>query len=211
VTPDTSPSTRGRTVNAPTGLTATAGDTKVRLSWAAPASDGGSIISYKVYLASHPGVQESAAIGSSKSTNATVTGLTNGTLYYFMVAAVDSAGNESPLSAEVAAEPTGSQVVPVPPPGPPKWLIALLTAGGAMVVAAALTLIARSGRLFRSRERARQARAREQMTVTADVRAVPDAGPPDVVKVRDTGPEPTHTVSLVPHPGIATTVLKERP
>src|SRR5262249_46803807 len=148
VTPQTSPGPTARGSTAPTGLTATPGDTKVRLSWAAPASDGGSIISYKVYLASHPGVQEGAAIGSSKSTDATVTGLTNGTLYYFMVAAVDSAGNESPLSAEVAAEPTGSHVVPVPPPGPPKWLIALLTAGGAMVVAAALTLIARSGRLF---------------------------------------------------------------
>src|SRR5207237_10027702 len=112
----------------------TAGDAPVHWSWAAPASDGGPVISYKVYLASHPGVQESAAIGTSKSTDATVAGLTNGTLYYFMVAAVNAAGNESPLSAEVTAEPTGpTPVVPVPSPGPPNGPITLLTAAGAMV------------------------------------------------------------------------------
>ena len=69
---------------APTGLTATAGNTQVRLSWTAPASDGGSpVSSYKVYIATAPGVQGSRVIGSSKSTGATVTGLPNGTVYYF--------------------------------------------------------------------------------------------------------------------------------
>ena len=102
-----SPGTTAQKVTAPSGLTATAGDTRVHLSWTAPASDGASPISYKVYLASQPGVQESAAIGTSKSTDATVGGLTNGTLYYFMVAAVNAAGHESPFSAEVTAEPTG--------------------------------------------------------------------------------------------------------
>jgi hypothetical protein len=174
--------------------------------------DRGSAISYKVYLASRPGVQESAAIGTTKSTDATVAGLSNGTTYYFMVAAVNAAGNEGPLSAEVAAEPTGatpSPVVPVPSPGPPKWLIALLAAVAAMAVATALTLIARRGRLFRSRERARQAHSREQIAMAQDVRAVADTFRVDAVKIRDTGREPTHTVRLEPHPGITTTTLKE--
>ena len=69
-------STSGPAFAAPTGLTATAGNTQVRLSWTAPASDGGSsVISYKVYIATAPGVQGSRAIGSSKSTDAIVTGL----------------------------------------------------------------------------------------------------------------------------------------
>ena len=91
----------------------------------------------------------------------------------------------------------------------PKWLIALLAAVAAMAVATALTLIARRGPLFRSRERARQARSREQMAMAQDVRAVPDTFRVDAVKIRDTGREPTHTVRLEPHPGITTTTIKE--
>jgi len=212
VTPQTSAATTVSPFTAPIGLTATPGNTQVHLSWTAPGLDGGSAISYKVYLASRPGVQESAAIGTTRSTDATVAGLSNGTTYYFMVAAVNAAGNEGLLSAEVAAEPTGatpSPVVPVPSPGPPKWLIALLAAVAAMAVATALTLIARRGRLFRSRERARQAHSREQMTMAQDVRAVADTFRVDAVKIRDTGREPTHTVRLEPHPGITTTTLKK--
>ena len=47
---------------------------------------------------------ESAA---STGTGATVTGLLNGTVYYFMVTAVNATGNESPFSTEVSAEPPG--------------------------------------------------------------------------------------------------------
>jgi len=207
VTPATSPGTTAPKVTAPTGLAATAGDTQVHLSWTAPASDGGPVISYKVYLASHPGVQESAAIGTSKSTDATVAGLTNGTLYYFMVAAVNATGNESPFSAEVTAEPSGpTPVVPVPSPGPPKWLITLLAAAAAVVVAGALTLIRRG---FRARKPAHSVRSREQVAVPQDVRAVTDTFRVDAVKVRETGREPTHTVRLEPHPGSITTTIKE--
>ena len=103
-----SASTSAPAFAAPTGLTATAGDTQVRLSWTAPVSDGGSSdISYKVYIATAPGVQESAAISNTKSTGGTVTGLHNGTVYYFMVTAVNAAGNESPFSTEVSAKPAG--------------------------------------------------------------------------------------------------------
>ena len=207
VTPATSPGTTAPKVTAPTGLAATAGDTQVHLSWTAPASDGGPVISYKVYLASHPGVQESAAIGTSKSTDATVAGLTNGTLYYFMVAAVNATGNESPFSAEVTAEPSGpTPVVPVPSPGPPKWLITLLAAAAAVVVAGALTLIRRG---FRARKPAHSVRSREQVAVPQDVRAVTDTFRVDAVKVRETGRQPTHTVRLEPHPGSITTTIKE--
>jgi len=207
VTPRTSPGTTAQKVSAPTGLTATPGDAQVHLSWTAPASYGAPVISYKVYLASLPGVQESAAIGTSKSPDATVGGLTNGTVYYFMVAAVNAAGNESPLSAQVTAEPTGAtSVVPLPSPGPPKWLITVLAAAAAIVVAGALTLIRRR---FGKPRPDHPARAREEIGLAQDVRAVPDTARPDMVSVHDTGPEPTHTVRLEPHPGTITTTIKE--
>ena len=72
------PSALVTTPGAPAGLTATAGNTQVRLSWAAPASDGGSsIASYKVYFATTPSVGQSTAIGTVKGTDVTVTGLAN--------------------------------------------------------------------------------------------------------------------------------------
>jgi predicted phage tail protein len=198
---------------APTGLTATAGNTQVHLSWTAPASDGGSsVTSYKVYLATAPGGRGSRVIGDSKSTDATVTGLPNGTVYYFMVTAVNAAGNESPFSTEVSAEPPGpvtGVTVSLNSPTPSKQLIALLAAVAAMVAAGAFTLIARRGRRFRSRKLARSERPGQQMAVPSDVRAVPDTSRPDVVSVRDTGREPTHTVRLEPHPGVTTTMIKE--
>ena len=82
---------------------------RARVGWRPP------VISYKVYVATTPGVQESATIGSIKGTDATVTDLVNGTVYYFMVTAVNAAGNESPFSTEVSAEPIGPErVVPCP-------------------------------------------------------------------------------------------------
>ena len=41
------------------------------------------------------------------------------------------------------------------------------------------------------------------------VRAAPDAGPPAQLSVRTTGAEATHTVRIEPHPGAATTTIKE--
>jgi predicted phage tail protein len=208
-----SASTSAPAFAAPTGLTATPDNAQVRLSWSAPASDGGSpVISYKVYVATAPGVPGSAAVVSTKGTGATVTSLTNGTTYYFMVTAVNAAGNESPFSTGVSAKPAGparAVTVSLTSPTAPTQLIALLAAAAATAAAAAFTLIARRRRRFRSPEQARSARSDQQTAVAPDVRAVPDTGRPDVVGVRDTGWEPTHTVRLEPHPGVTTTTIKE--
>jgi titin len=208
-----SASTSAPAFAAPTGLTATPDNAQVRLSWSAPASDGGSpVISYKVYVATAPGVPGSAAVVSTKGTGATVTSLANGTTYYFMVTAVNAAGNESPFSTGVSAEPAGPAkgvTVSLTSPTAPTQLIALLAAAAATAAAAAFTLIARRRRRFRSPEQARSARSDQQTAVAPDVRAVPDTGRPDVVGVRDTGWEPTHTVRLEPHPGVTTTTIKE--
>jgi fibronectin type 3 domain-containing protein len=199
--------THARGAAAPIGLAATPGNAQVHLSWIAAAPDGSSpAAGYRIYLASQPGMQAGGAIGSTKGTDVTVAHLANGTTYYFMVTTVGAAGDESPYSAQVAAEPRAGVVVPLNPPGPPKWLITLLAAAGAIVVAGALTLI--RGR-FRARKPDHPARAREQIALAQDVRAVPDTARPDMVSVHNTGPEPTHTVRLEPHPGTITTTIKE--
>ena len=77
----------------PTGFTATAGDTMVVLSWSAVS--GANI--YKIY-------RGDALVASLTTTSYTNTGLTNGVLYSYTVAAVNSAG-ESAVSAAVTATP----------------------------------------------------------------------------------------------------------
>mgnify|MGYP006273747815 CR=1 FL=1 len=83
------------------------------LSWSAPASNGGAAISDYVvqYSTSSGGSYTTFSDGTSTSTSATVTGLTNNTAYYFKVAAVNSAGTSSYSS--VSAGVTPSSVPPV--------------------------------------------------------------------------------------------------
>jgi predicted phage tail protein len=204
--PTTPPPNTAPPFAAPTRLTATADDTKVSLSWTAPASDGGSsVISYKVYVATVPGVQGAVASGSITGTDTTVTGLTDDTVYYFMVSAVNATGDESPLSTEVSAEPVEARVASVHLPSPtvPTQLIALLAAVAAMAAAGIFTLITRRRRI-RS-----PARSGRQMAVAPDLRVVPDTSRPDALGVHNTGQEPTHTVRLEPRPGATTTTIKE--
>ena len=102
---------------APTGLTATGGDTQVVLDWAAPASNGGSaIMFYNVYEGTAPGAETLLGSTGTTSTTFTPTGLTNGTKYYFEVAAVNGVG-QGPVSNETSA-------TPATPPGAPTGLTA---------------------------------------------------------------------------------------
>jgi Fibronectin type III domain len=204
---------------APAGLTAAAGNGQVTLSWAAPASDGGSpVTGYQIYLATAPGGQEAAAIGTTEGTGGTVTGLRNGTTYYFRVTAVNAAGNRSPFPAQVSAEPAG-------PAGTVTASLTRLTARKQLIVVLAVitvvaatwafALIARRRRRLRPPRRpprrpARdQARSGQPMAVAPDVRAVPDTVPPDLLSVRDTGREPAHTIRVESDPGVTTVTIKE--
>jgi len=97
----------------PTGLAATAGDAKVTLSWTA--SSGAT--SYNVYRGTTAGGEAATPIATGLTTPSYVnTGLTNGTKYYYKVAAVNSAGT-SALSAEVSATPKAAVVIPPVPTG----------------------------------------------------------------------------------------------
>lgn len=104
------------TPNPPTGLTATAGNGQVGLSWTAPTTNTNStpitdLAGYNVYYGTVSGGPYSLANTSLiTGTSYTVTGLTNGTPYYFVATAVDneSSPNTSAHSTEATATPAAT-------------------------------------------------------------------------------------------------------
>jgi ABC-type Fe3+-hydroxamate transport system substrate-binding protein len=82
----------------PSGLTSITGDGFVALSWTAPANNGGAEIDY--YVVFMNGTQQT----TSANTSANITGLINGHLYSFKVAAHNSVGNGTNSTA-IAATP----------------------------------------------------------------------------------------------------------
>ncbi len=93
--------------DAPTGLTATAGDGTITLSWTA--SSETDIAKYGVYYGteSGPTVKQAEVSGASTVTT-TISGLSNNVTYYFRVTAIDNDNYESGYSSEVSASPAFS-------------------------------------------------------------------------------------------------------
>jgi hypothetical protein len=89
---------------APTSLLPSRGSGQIGLSWTAPTSDGGSAITDYVIQYLYGGTWIPFVDGTSNSTSAIVTGLTNGTAYDFRVAAVNSAGQGN-WSTSIASTP----------------------------------------------------------------------------------------------------------
>jgi len=106
----------------PTGLTATAGNAQVALTW--NASSGAASYYVKRSTTSGSGY---AQIATPAAANYTETGLTNGTKYYYVISAYNSAGQSS-NSSEVSVTP----MAPAGPPAAPANLQA--TAGNAQVM-----------------------------------------------------------------------------
>ena len=106
----------------PTGLTATAGNAQVALTW--NASSGAASYYVKRSTTSGSGY---AQIATPAAANYTDTGLTNGTKYYYVISAYNSAGQSS-NSSEVSVTP----MAPAGPPAAPGNLQA--TAGNAQVM-----------------------------------------------------------------------------
>jgi len=92
--------------SAPTGLTATAGDSAVDLSWNAnPEAD---LAGYNLYRSTTSGsgyIKANSVLITD--TNYHDSSLTNGTTYYYVITAVDNFNNESDYSDEVSAAPGG--------------------------------------------------------------------------------------------------------
>ncbi|MFA5263461.1 MAG: fibronectin type III domain-containing protein [Opitutaceae bacterium] len=87
---------------APTSLTATAANTRVKLSWTASTN----ATWYNVYRGLAPGNESTIATGIT-GTAYTNTGLTNGTTYYYKVKAANDNG-ESAFSNEASAAPANT-------------------------------------------------------------------------------------------------------
>ena len=99
--------TRNGEPNAPVISSVTAGNAQVTVVWSTPASNGSTITDYLIrYSTSIDGIYTTFADGVSTATSATVTGLFNGTAYYFKVAAKNSVGTGSYSAALAAATPT---------------------------------------------------------------------------------------------------------
>lgn len=89
--------------DAPTDLAATPASTQMALTWTAPAANGSAITDYIVeYKLAADGSWSTFADGTSTSTSATVTGLTNDSSYNFRVSAVNGVGTGSPSSTVTA-------------------------------------------------------------------------------------------------------------
>jgi hypothetical protein len=101
----------GTPPSAPTGLVATAGNARVDLVWdAVPGAT-----SYTLYRGTSPGGEGATPYQSLTGTSFADTNVTNGTTYYYQVAAVNGSG-EGVRSGEVSATPQ------VPAPNAPTGL-----------------------------------------------------------------------------------------
>jgi predicted RNA-binding protein with TRAM domain len=98
---------------APTGVTATAGNGSVTVSWTAPGSGASAITSYTVtpYVGSTAGTPTNV-VGSPPATTANVTGLTNGTTYTFKVSATSSIGTGPASAASNLVTPRAAVTCP---------------------------------------------------------------------------------------------------
>lgn len=103
-------------------LTATRGNGSVTLTWTAPADDGGaSVTNYEIYRGTSTGTAVLVATVGNVLTYRNA-GLTNGTTYWFQVAAVNSAG--------VGARSNEASATPATTPSPPRSLKVTRVSGG---------------------------------------------------------------------------------
>jgi hypothetical protein len=93
---------------APTKVSATAGNSSATLTWTAPSSDGGAAVTGYVIKASHGPVVKVADVA-----NDIITGLNNGTVYSFTVAAINAIGTgpSSTSNSVTPAKPTSVTVL----------------------------------------------------------------------------------------------------
>jgi fibronectin type 3 domain-containing protein len=113
--PDVTPPLR------PENLSAQPGSSLVDLYWSANLEPD--LASYNLYWGTSSGVYPNV-VNNITQPSRRVSGLTDGTLYFFAVSAVDTAGNESEKSIERSAVPNGT-VPDTTPPAPPVNLVAL--------------------------------------------------------------------------------------
>jgi predicted phage tail protein len=174
----------------PTGLTATAGNSQVSLSWTAVAGAA----NYHVYEGTSPTFHSASPVASTASTTAMVSGLTNGTTYYFVVTAMGASGRMSASSEVASAEPVAGAILTAKRTAPKPVIISLAAVAVGATAGAAL-LGAR--------------RLHPKPLPPGDVRAVPDPVRPAPVTIEETGLEELHTVRIELHPAAIVTTIEE--
>ena len=102
--------------SAPTITSVTAGNAQVTVTWTAGSSNGSTISGYRIERSENQTTWTSAASANSGETSKLVTGLTNGSTYYFRVFTTSSNAGESPASS------TSSAIRPNVTPGTPTGL-----------------------------------------------------------------------------------------
>ena len=99
-----------------TGLTAIAGNGKVALTWVEPATGGSVITDFTIQQSIDDATWATIVDGVSSIASYTVTGLDNGTLYYFKVSAsnISGAGDYSTSKSATPSYTTGKKLISFP-------------------------------------------------------------------------------------------------
>jgi len=102
---------------APKNLRATVGDRQITLKW--DANIELDLLRYRIYGGTSPeptkAIDSVVTVLGVLGTTKTLTGLTNGTIYYYRITAVNLLLKESGFSNEVSATPTAADLPPAPP------------------------------------------------------------------------------------------------
>ena len=98
----------------PTDVTVTAGDATLTVTWVAPLSDGGNVITGYTVTAETEGVTPITCVASASSYECVITGLVNGVTYSITVVTNNADGDSSPSGAV-----SGTPELPVTVPSSP--------------------------------------------------------------------------------------------
>ena len=93
----------------PAGLSATSDNTQITLNWTA--NSEGDLNEYRIYGGTSSNPTTLLQTVTAPAVTYTVSGLTNGTIYYYRISAADNTANESAMTADVSSVPKANQTI----------------------------------------------------------------------------------------------------